>query len=111
MSLIFTQRCQSSMTYHPDFAKSLQRLPEWTSTPIKRRAVVYGGDFENTAGDIWLLKYDHIEQLFKYRTSHLYDCTFTRQIVGIAVALLVVGLSCSAKQLASNFYGQASLLA
>lgn len=56
---------QSSMTYHPDFAKSLQRLPGWTSTPIKRRAVVYGGDFENTAGDIWLLKYDHIEQLFK----------------------------------------------
>jgi len=53
------------MTYHPDFAKSLQRLPEWTSTPIKRRAVVYGGDFENTAGDIWLMKYDHIEKLFE----------------------------------------------
>ena len=28
-------------------------------------AVVYGGDFENTAGDIWLLKYDHIEKLFE----------------------------------------------
>ena len=56
---------KSSMTYHPDFAKSLQRLPEWTNTPIKRRAVVYGGDFENTAGDIWLLKYDHIEKLFE----------------------------------------------
>ncbi len=55
---------KSSMTYHPDFAKSLKRLPEWTSTPIKRRAVVYGGDFENTAGDIWLLKYNHIEQSF-----------------------------------------------
>lgn len=56
---------KSSMTYHPDFAKSLQRLPEWTNTPIKCRAVVYGGDFENTAGDIWLLKYDHIEKLFE----------------------------------------------
>lgn len=56
---------KSSMTYHPDFTKSLQRLPDWTSTPIKRRAVVYGGDFENTAGDIWLLRYDHIEKLFE----------------------------------------------
>ena len=55
---------KSSMTYHPDFAKSLQHLPQWTSTPIKRRAVVYAGDFENTVGDIWLLKYDHIEKLF-----------------------------------------------
>ena len=41
---------------------------------------------------------------FSYRTSHLYDCTFMRQVVRIAVALLVVGLSCSAKQLASSFY-------
>ena len=56
---------KSSMTYHPDFTKSLQRLPDWTSTPIKRRVVVYGGDFENTAGDIWLLRYDHIEKLFE----------------------------------------------
>ena len=31
---------------------------------IPRRAVVYGGDFENTAGDIWALRYDHVNQLF-----------------------------------------------
>ena len=55
---------KSSMTYHPDFAKTLKQLPQWTSTPIIRRAVVYGGDFENTAGDIWLLRYDHVEKLF-----------------------------------------------
>ena len=55
---------KSSMTYQPDFAKTLKLLPQWTSTPIIRRAVVYGGDFENTAGDICLLRYDHIEQLF-----------------------------------------------
>ena len=30
---------------------------------IPRR--VYGGDFENTAGDIWLLRYDHVEKLFE----------------------------------------------
>ncbi len=55
---------KSSMTYHPNFIKSLQKLPQWTSTPIKRRALVYCGDFENTAGDIWLIRYDKLEQLF-----------------------------------------------
>ena len=54
---------KSSMTYQPDFAKTLKLLPQWTRTPIARRAVVYGGDLENTAGDIWLLRYDHVEQL------------------------------------------------
>lgn len=53
------------MTYHPDFAKTLKRLHEWTTTPIIRRAVVYGGDFENTSADIWLLRYDHVEKLFE----------------------------------------------
>lgn len=56
---------KSSMTYQPDFVKSLKRLPEWTSTPITRRAVVYSGDMENTAGDIWLLRYNHLEKLFE----------------------------------------------
>ena len=55
---------KSSMTYQPDFVKAIKLLPKWTSTPIIRRAVVYGGDFENTAGDICLLRYNHIEQLF-----------------------------------------------
>ena len=55
---------KSSMTYQPDFVKTLKMLPQWTSTPIVRRSVVYGGDFENTAGDIWVLRYDHIKKLF-----------------------------------------------
>lgn len=55
---------KSSMTYQTDFAKTLKQIPQWTTTPIIRRAVVYGGDFENTAGDIWLLRYDHVEKLF-----------------------------------------------
>ena len=54
---------KSSMTYHPDFAKALKRLPTWTTTPINRQAVVYTGDFENTTGDIWLLRYNHLESL------------------------------------------------
>ena len=55
---------KSSMTYQTDFAKTLKMLPQWTSTPIVRRSVVYGGDFENTAGDIWVLRYDHVNRLF-----------------------------------------------
>lgn len=55
---------KSSMTYQTDFAKTLKMLPQWTSTPIVRRSVVYGGDFENTAGDIWALRYDHLNRLF-----------------------------------------------
>ena len=55
---------KSSMTYQSDFAKTLKQLPQWTGTPIARRAVVYAGDFENTAGEIELLRYDHVEQLF-----------------------------------------------
>lgn len=55
---------KSSMTYQTDFAKTLKMLPQWTSTAIVRRSVVYGGDFENTAGDIWALRYDHVNRLF-----------------------------------------------
>ncbi len=55
---------KSSMTYQTDFAKTLKMLPQWTSTPIVRRSVVYGGEFENTAGDIWALRYDHVNRLF-----------------------------------------------
>ncbi|MBO4454650.1 MAG: ATP-binding protein [Paludibacteraceae bacterium] len=55
---------KSSMTYQPDFAKSLKRLHEWTTTPITQRAIVYGGDFENTAGEIQLLQYSNINKLF-----------------------------------------------
>ena len=55
---------KSSMTYQTDFVKSLTRLHEWTSTPIVQRAVVYSGDFENTAGEIKLLHYSNINKLF-----------------------------------------------
>ena len=55
---------KSSMTYQPDFAKSLKRLQEWTTTPISQKAIIYCGDFENTAGDIQLLQYKHINTLF-----------------------------------------------
>ena len=55
---------KSAMTYQADFTKTLKRLQDWTGTPVVRRAVVYSGDFENNAGDVWLLRYNHIDKLF-----------------------------------------------
>ena len=46
------------------FANTAVADPSGGYAPIKRKAVVYAGVFENN-GDIWLLRYDHIEQLFK----------------------------------------------
>ena len=56
---------KSAMTYNVDYEKALKRLPEWTSTPVARRVVVYAGDYENTSGDIWLLNYRHIRSAFE----------------------------------------------
>jgi len=64
-SVLTAIEVKSSMTYKADFDKTLKMLPQWTSTPIVRRSVVYGGDFENVAGDIWVLRYNHINQLFR----------------------------------------------
>ena len=64
---LYAIEVKSAMTYQQAFEKTLRKLPEWTGTPIARRAVVYTGDFENTAGDIWLLNYKHLSQLWLYR--------------------------------------------
>ena len=48
---------KSSMTYNRDFETTLKKLPEWIKTPIRRKAVVYTGDFENNAGDIEIINY------------------------------------------------------
>ena len=61
---LYAIEVKSAMTYQQAFEKTLRKLPEWTGTPIARRAVVYTGDFENTAGDIWLLNYRHLAQLW-----------------------------------------------
>lgn len=54
---------KSSMTYNTEFEKSLKKITEWISTPIKRKAVVYTGELENTAGDI---------EIINYKNLHLY---------------------------------------
>ncbi len=51
---------KSSMTYTKDFEKTLRKLPEWIKTPIKRKAVVYDGDFENNAGEVEIVNYRNL---------------------------------------------------
>ena len=53
---------KSSMTYHSSFEKHLTKLPEWITTPVAKRLIVYTGDFENTIGDIKLINYRHIHE-------------------------------------------------
>lgn len=53
---------KSSMTYHPSFEKHISKLSEWIKTPITNKMVVYTGDFENTAGDVKLINYRHLQE-------------------------------------------------
>lgn len=56
---------KSSMTYHKDFEKALKRIDEWVKAPVDGKAVVYAGNFENTAGEIKLLNYTNIDEVLK----------------------------------------------
>lgn len=62
---LYAIEVKSAMTYQATFEKTLRKFPEWTGTPIARMAVVYTGDFENTAGEVWLLNYKHLAQFWK----------------------------------------------
>ena len=53
---------KASMTYHTSFNRHIARLQDWIDIPITRRLIVYAGDFENTAGDIQLINYRHLQQ-------------------------------------------------
>lgn len=52
---------KSSQTYSKSFADTLEKLPGWIKTPVRKRAVVYAGDFENNAGKIDIINYKHLE--------------------------------------------------
>ena len=56
---------KSSMTYHKDFEKALKRIDEWVKAPVDGKAVVYVGNFENTAGEIKLLNYTNMDEVLK----------------------------------------------
>ncbi|MBR4758175.1 MAG: DUF4143 domain-containing protein, partial [Bacteroidaceae bacterium] len=53
---------KASATYHPSFEKHISRLSEWIKTPVAKSLIVYGGDFENTAGTIGIVNYQHLQQ-------------------------------------------------
>lgn len=56
---------KSSMTYHKDFEKALKRIDEWVKALVDGKAVVYAGNFENTAGEIKLLNYTNMDEVLK----------------------------------------------
>ena len=56
---------KSSMTYNKDFEKALKRIDEWVKAPVDGKAVVYAGNFENTAGEIKLLNYTNMDEVLK----------------------------------------------
>ncbi|MBQ7997186.1 MAG: ATP-binding protein [Paludibacteraceae bacterium] len=66
--VLYAIEVKSAMTYQASFDSCIKKLPQWTSTPIARRVVVYSGDFENTAGDIWVLNYMHLSQIWNEST-------------------------------------------
>ncbi len=52
---------KSSMTYHSSFEDSIKRLSEWIKTPVTNKIIVYIGDFENTASNIKIINYRHLQ--------------------------------------------------
>lgn len=54
---------KSSMTYNSSFEKTLALIESWIKTPVRKKAIVYSGDFENTTGNINLINYRHIASI------------------------------------------------
>ena len=52
---------KSSMTYIHEFGNTLKKLPDWITTPIVKKCIIYNGDFENSAGDIEVINYRHLK--------------------------------------------------
>ena len=48
------------MTYNKVFENTLKKLSGWIKTPVRRKAVVYTGDFENNTGDIEIVNYKNL---------------------------------------------------
>lgn len=60
---ITAMEVKSSMTYNTSFDKSLRKLPEWIGTPVRTKAVIYNGDFENEAGDVKIVNFRNLRHL------------------------------------------------
>lgn len=55
---------KSAMTYSSSFEKAISQLDKWIKTPIKQKVIVYSGDYENLNGNIKLINYKHIADIF-----------------------------------------------
>ena len=54
---------KSSMTYNSQFEKGLKQIDSGVKEKVEPKAIIYTGDYENSAGDIQLLNYTHLDQL------------------------------------------------
>ena len=52
------------MTYSSSFEKVISQLDGWIKTPIKQKVIVYSGDYENFNGNVKLINYKHIANIF-----------------------------------------------
>ncbi len=48
---------KSAQTYSSSFEDALKKAVNWVKEPIKRKIVVYAGDFENSVGEIEVINY------------------------------------------------------
>lgn len=55
---------KSAMTYSSSFEKVISQLDGWIKTPIKQKIIVYSGDYENLNGNVKLINYKHIANIF-----------------------------------------------
>jgi len=55
---------KSSMTYDKSFETALRALPNWVGVPVRERAVVYAGDFQNEAGEVKVINFRSVNNLF-----------------------------------------------
>ena len=55
---------KSSKTFHPDFEKTLKQMDGWVSNPVLGKAVVYAGSLENNAGEVKVMNYNHLYEIW-----------------------------------------------
>ena len=54
---------KSSMTYNSQFEKGLKQIDSVVKEKVEPKAIVYAGDYENSAGEIQLINYKHLNKL------------------------------------------------
>lgn len=54
---ITAMEVKSSMTYDTSFESSLRALPSWIGTPVREKAVIYNGDFQNEQGVVKVINF------------------------------------------------------